>query len=213
MQPDDREPPVRSVWAFFALTFAIAWGGMGLTLVFQDRLAAGQTAVAPAMRTLDPEGLTIFHPGFAGAGGGFVTTAADLAPWGRLLWSGGAMQASDRDQMLRRAETGTAGPSYGPDVVIDRTSTEGEVRGPGGWIPDHVGSLRYYPAPHLAIAIKIDSDVSMLGPTGAHDGIERAICTAILKDAGDGLSQSACFARRVPRPSFYARSRTAASST
>lgn len=34
------EPPVRSVLAFFALTFGIAWGGMGLTLVFQDAVEA-----------------------------------------------------------------------------------------------------------------------------------------------------------------------------
>lgn len=40
MQADDREPPVRSVWAFFALTFAIAWGGMGLTLVYQEEVEA-----------------------------------------------------------------------------------------------------------------------------------------------------------------------------
>lgn len=34
------EPPVRSVLVFFFLTFAIAWGGMGLALVFQDALEA-----------------------------------------------------------------------------------------------------------------------------------------------------------------------------
>lgn len=38
MQADDHEPPVRSVWAFFALTFAIAWGGMGLTFVYQEEV-------------------------------------------------------------------------------------------------------------------------------------------------------------------------------
>jgi hypothetical protein len=34
------EPPLRSVWVFFALTFAIAWGGMGLALVFQEAVEA-----------------------------------------------------------------------------------------------------------------------------------------------------------------------------
>lgn len=34
------EPPVRSVWVFIALTFGIAWGGMGLTLLFQDAVEA-----------------------------------------------------------------------------------------------------------------------------------------------------------------------------
>jgi D-alanyl-D-alanine carboxypeptidase len=149
-----------------------------------DRLAAGQTAVAgPTMRTLDAEGRAIFHPGIEGAGGGFVTTAADLARWGRLLWSGGAMQAPYLGEMLRGVETGTPGRAYGLAVTIDRTGPEGEVRGHGGWIPGYVGSLRYYPAQDLAIAIQINSDVGMLGPTGAYDGIERAIATAILGTA------------------------------
>jgi membrane protease YdiL (CAAX protease family) len=40
METTAREPSVRSVWAFFALTFAIAWGGMGLTLMFQEAVEA-----------------------------------------------------------------------------------------------------------------------------------------------------------------------------
>ncbi|PZX46812.1 hypothetical protein LY56_01021 [Roseinatronobacter thiooxidans] len=34
------EPPVHSVYVFFFLTFAIAWGGMGLVFVFQDAVEA-----------------------------------------------------------------------------------------------------------------------------------------------------------------------------
>jgi uncharacterized protein len=40
MEPSPREPSVRSVWVFFALTFAIAWGGMGLTFLFQEAVEA-----------------------------------------------------------------------------------------------------------------------------------------------------------------------------
>lgn len=146
-----------------------------------NRLAAGLTTIAgPEMRTLDPEGRAIFHPGLEGAGGGFVTTAADLAVWGRLLWSGRATEAPYLDEMLRGVETETPGRTYGLAVVIDRTSTEGEVRGHGGWIPGYVGSLRYYPARDLAIAIQINSDVGMMGPEGAFDRIERAVANAIL---------------------------------
>lgn len=52
--------------------------------------------------------------------------------------------------------------------------------GHGGWIPGYVGSLRFYPARELAIAIQINSDVRMLGPEGAFDGIERGVAKAIL---------------------------------
>lgn len=148
-----------------------------------DRLAAGQTAIAgPTMRTMDPEGRAIFHPGIEGAGGGFVTTAADLARWGRLLWSGRAMEAPYLDEMLQGVDTGAPGRSYGLAVGIDRSGSE-EVRGHGGWIPGYVGSLRYHTAQDLAIAIQINSDVGMLGPTGAYDGIEQAITAAILETA------------------------------
>jgi D-alanyl-D-alanine carboxypeptidase len=146
-----------------------------------DRLAAGLTAIAgPEMHTLDPEGRAIFHPGLEGAGGGFVTTAADLAVWGRLLWSGRAMEGPYLDEMLAGVDTGNPGRSYGLAVGIDRSGSE-VVLGHGGWIPGYVGSLRYYPARDLAIAIQINSDVGMLGPAGAFDGIERAVAAAILK--------------------------------
>jgi D-alanyl-D-alanine carboxypeptidase len=148
---------------------------------FLDRLALGQTEMAgPPMRTLDAEGRLVFHPGIEGAGGGFVTTAADLARWGRLLWSGRAMEASYLDEMLTGVETGAPGRNYGLGVGIDRTGTD-EVRGHGGWIPGYVGSLRYYPAQNVAIAIQINSDIGMLGPGGAFDAIERAISAAILE--------------------------------
>jgi len=148
-----------------------------------DRLATGFTSMAgPVMRTLDPEGRLIFHPGIEGAGGGFVTTAADLARWGRLLWSGGAMEAPYLHAMLQGTDTGAPGRSYGLGVGIDRTGAE-EVRGHGGWIPGYVASLRYYPAQDVAIAIQINTDVGMLGAEGAFDAIEREIHDVILEIA------------------------------
>ena len=123
----------------------------------------------------------VWHPGTEGAGGGFVTTAADLALWGRLLWSGRAMDEPYLDEMLRGVETGAPDRSYGLGVGIARSGDFGEARGHGGWIPGYVSSLRYYPAHDMAIAIQINTDVDMLGPEGAFDRIERAISAAILE--------------------------------
>lgn len=51
-----------------------------------SRLAVGYSAMGdpsvPPVRTLDAEGRMVWHPGIEGAGGGYVTTAADLARWG-----------------------------------------------------------------------------------------------------------------------------------
>lgn len=41
------EPSVRSVLVFFALTFGIAWGGMGLTYIFQDAVEAALGPMGP----------------------------------------------------------------------------------------------------------------------------------------------------------------------
>ena len=148
-----------------------------------DRLAVGFTGMAgPVMRTLDTEGRMVFHPGIEGAGGGFVTTTADLARWGWLLWSGRAMDQSYLDQMLQGIETGTPGRSYGLAVGIDLTGSD-EILGHGGWIPGYVGSLRYHPAQDTAIAIQINTDIGMLGAEGAFDAIERAIHDVILEIA------------------------------
>jgi D-alanyl-D-alanine carboxypeptidase len=153
-----------------------------------DRLAAGFTGLAgpsaPPMRTLDDDGRMVWHPGIEGAGGGFITTAADLAVWGRLLWSGRAMGAPYLDEMLQGSETGAPGRSYGLGVGINRDGAFGEARGHGGWIPGYVSSLRYYPAQDVAIAIQINTDVGMLGPDGAFDGIEHTITAAILDAPG-----------------------------
>ncbi|MGY6550243.1 MAG: CPBP family glutamic-type intramembrane protease [Roseinatronobacter sp.] len=41
------EPPLGSVFLFFFLTFAIAWGGMGLVFVFQDAVEAALGPMGP----------------------------------------------------------------------------------------------------------------------------------------------------------------------
>jgi membrane protease YdiL (CAAX protease family) len=67
-----REPSVRSVWLFFVLTFAIAWGGMGLTLMFQQAVEAA----------LGPMGAT--HPLFI-----LAVWAPAISAILLVLWHGG----------------------------------------------------------------------------------------------------------------------------
>jgi len=146
--------------------------------------ALGDPTGSP-MRTLDADGRMVWHPGIEGAGGGFVTTAADLARWGWHLWSGRAMEAPYLDEMLEAVPTDPDAPGrvYGLAVSIDHGGAFGEVRGHGGWILGYVSTLRYYPAQEVAIAIQINTDVGMLGARGAFDRIERAISTVILDES------------------------------
>jgi uncharacterized protein len=47
MKDNVSEPPVGSVFLFFFLSFAIAWGGMGLVFVFQDAVEAALGPMGP----------------------------------------------------------------------------------------------------------------------------------------------------------------------
>lgn len=47
MKDNAFEPPVHSVYVFFFLSFAIAWGGMGLVFVFQDAVEAALGPMGP----------------------------------------------------------------------------------------------------------------------------------------------------------------------
>ena len=57
------EPPVHSVYVFFFLTFAIAWGGMGLVFVFQDAVEA---ALGPMGATHPLFILAVWSPAISG---------------------------------------------------------------------------------------------------------------------------------------------------
>ncbi len=106
-----------------------------------------------------------------------VLDAAPLFPW-----SGRALPGPYLDAMLAGVpmDAETPGASYGLAVSIRRDGAFGEMRGHGGWIPGYVSSLRYYPAHDVAIAIQVNTDIGMLGESGAFDAIEREITGAIL---------------------------------
>lgn len=57
------EPPVHSVYVFFFLTFAIAWGLMGLMLVFQDTIEA---AMGPLRASHPLFILAVWSPAISG---------------------------------------------------------------------------------------------------------------------------------------------------
>ncbi len=143
-------------------------------------IADVETGLDLPARTLDAEGALVWHPGIEGAGGGFVSTAGDLARWGRAVWSGRAMQTAYLDEMLAGVPTGKPGVTYGLGVSVRVGGPFGELRGHGAWIPGYVASLRYHSARDTAIAVMINTDAGMLGDDGAFPAIEAALTRAIL---------------------------------
>lgn len=132
--------------------------------------------------TVDEQGRLLWHPAVEGAGGGFASTAGDLARWGRALWSGRLHSDTSFRAMMTGAPVSEDRPgvAYGLGVVIEPTEQFGEVRGHRGWIPGYVSSLRYYPDYDIAIAIQINSDIGMMGQEGSFVEVETAITKAIL---------------------------------
>ncbi|HEX5053243.1 MAG TPA: serine hydrolase domain-containing protein [Planctomycetota bacterium] len=102
------------------------------------------------------DGRLPFDPGFEGAGGGFASTAMDLARWAKALYEGDVL-ASVRDEALAGLPAPLGpGASYGLGVMIDRTAL-GEAWGHSGFFPGSLTVMRYFPAPKVAVAVMVNS--------------------------------------------------------
>ena len=102
------------------------------------------------------EGELPFDPGFEGAGGGFASTAADLARWAKALYEGPVLDGV-RD-LATDGRPAPFGPNarYGLGVMIDVTPL-GEAWGHSGFFPGCMSAMRYWPRHRVAIAVMVDS--------------------------------------------------------
>ncbi|WP_349371833.1 serine hydrolase domain-containing protein [Salinarimonas sp.] len=118
-------------------------------------------------RTADAEGRLLWNPAIESAGGGFASTAPDLARWGRLLFGGEAMPGPYLDRLLDGVPVGPDAPGilYGAGVAIYADTPHGPVWGHGGWIPAYVSSLRHYAEHGVTVAFQINTDVGIADDT------------------------------------------------
>lgn len=116
----------------------------------------------PRKTTMD-DGQLVWHPGTEWAGGGLISTSADLARWGVLLYGGRVLPDLLLQQVLDGHSVDESLPDvlYGLGVAIYSDTPVGPVLGHGGWIPGYVSSLRYYQDHRLAIAVQINTDEGM----------------------------------------------------
>lgn len=102
------------------------------------------------------DGALPFDPGFEGAGGGFATTAADLARWTMALYHGDVLEG-----VLDAAIAGEPAPlgpntRYGLGVIVDETRL-GPAWGHDGWFPGSMSTMRWFPDASVAVAVMINS--------------------------------------------------------
>ncbi|TAH35533.1 MAG: class A beta-lactamase-related serine hydrolase [Planctomycetota bacterium] len=104
------------------------------------------------------DGRMVFNPQFEWAGGGYYTTAPDLARWARLFYQGEAFAAALLPQVVDGVEAPMLGPGvrYGLCAIL-RDSALGPVWGHSGFFPGYVTEMAYYPERRCAVAVQVNS--------------------------------------------------------
>ncbi|HKP29513.1 MAG TPA: serine hydrolase domain-containing protein [Gemmatimonadales bacterium] len=104
-------------------------------------------------------GRMTMDPAFEGAGGGWSSSASDLARWAKKLYEGSIVPAA------RIAEAVQGVPArLGPEVryglgVIIWPSPKGPIWGHSGYFPGYITEMRYYPDAKIAIALQMNTSV------------------------------------------------------
>lgn len=108
------------------------------------------------------DGKFIINPQMEWTGGGFASTAEDLARWAKLLYEGKVLKRQMLDQMLNGVDAkegrgSGAGNKYGLAVQI-RPSDWGVSYGHGGWFPGYRSEMEYFPQHKIAVAVQFNTD-------------------------------------------------------
>jgi D-alanyl-D-alanine carboxypeptidase len=138
--------------------------------------------------TLDSAGVMHWDPGVEGAGGGLISTAADLVRWGRALFSGEALGTPYLDDLLRGVPTDSDGDGvlYGAGVSIRPGRARGPVFGHAGAIPGYLSTLRHYPRSGVTFALQINTDGPFAGGADAGEvmaALEEAMASHLVPAA------------------------------
>ena len=96
------------------------------------------------------------NPQWEWAGGGFASTAEDLARWGHLLYQGEVLAPGSFEEMIKSTSQGE-GATYGLGVMISR-SNFGRTYGHDGEFPGYISDLRHYTRYKLTVAVMVNSD-------------------------------------------------------
>lgn len=105
------------------------------------------------------DGKFIVNPQMEWTGGGYATTAGDLARWAKSLYEGRAAGQAAVDLMLASPATATrlgGGAQYGLGVIIRHTPI-GTSLGHSGFFPGYTTEMRYFPAHRIAVAMQFNT--------------------------------------------------------
>ncbi|MBI5432422.1 MAG: beta-lactamase family protein [Planctomycetes bacterium] len=109
-------------------------------------------------RVFDGEGHYAVNPQFEWTGGGFVTTARDLARWSAALYGGTVLDADGLARMQEAVDAPGLGRNvkYGLGVIVGE-SRLGRVLGHSGFFPGYVTEMGYLVDAQLAYGLQVNS--------------------------------------------------------
>ena len=103
-------------------------------------------------------GKFVVNPQLEWTGGGYASTAQDLARWAKMMYEGKAYDASLLPQVLDGASAPMLGrdTKYGLGVIIRQTQA-GTSYGHSGFFPGYVTDMMYFPEHKIAVAVQVNT--------------------------------------------------------
>lgn len=152
------------------------------------RLASGYSALPPFFR-MPPKvvrnGRYAFNPQLEWAGGGFASTAADLARWGAALYGGRVLEGSGLQAMMSHpVDTDFAdGGRYGLGVIVWATE-RGPIWGHSGFVPGFNAVLQHLPNEGITLALLCNSDTALKAPGRSPHAVAQRLLKVVQPGTG-----------------------------
>lgn len=106
------------------------------------------------------DGKFVINPQFEWTGGGWASTAQDLARWAKMFYEGRAFSLD----LLPQVVDGVAAPmlgresKYGLGAIIRQTQA-GTSYGHSGFFPGYMTDMMYFPDRKIAVAVQVNTSV------------------------------------------------------
>ncbi len=110
---------------------------------------------------LDEQGRMAINPGFEWGGGGFASTARELARWTADIYEGRAWDPA----LIEEVTTGVParelgrGVEYGLTTII-RNLPAGRIWGHSGYFPGYLTETYYFPEYGISVAVQVNTSVA-----------------------------------------------------
>jgi D-alanyl-D-alanine carboxypeptidase len=106
------------------------------------------------------DGKFVVNPQFEWTGGGYASTAQDLARWAKMIYEGKAFSPDLLPQVLDGFSAPMLGreTKYGLGVIIRKTPA-GTSYGHSGFFPGYMTDIMYFPERKVAVAVQVNTSV------------------------------------------------------